>query len=259
MQLPTTTPANDPLVGPDPPDLMTRPRQHHRWTALSFLHWRYPVDEVQTMLPAGLRVDSFDGDAWVGLIPFRLDITLPGVPYVPWVGRFVETNVRTYVRAADGTRGIWFLSLDAQRLGAAVLARAAWSLPYMWSRMSLTHAGNVITYECRRRAPGSNHPMSRVVLELGDEYRADEADDLDHFLTARWTLFSTRRSVPDANRSAPRALAAPARERSRDRRPSRARLRADGPDRCAARALLRRCRRAARRAPPGRGLTNVSP
>jgi uncharacterized protein YqjF (DUF2071 family) len=179
-------------VGPEPPALVAHPWQLHRWSSLSFLHWPAPPEVVQAMLPHGLQVDRFDGDAWVGLVPFHLDITVPGVPYLPWVGRFVETNVRTYVRAADGTHGIWFLSLDAQRLGAAVFARAAWSLPYMWSRMRLTRTGNVVTYECRRRLPGTDHPTSRAVVEIGEAYRADELEPIDHFLTARWTLFSMR-------------------------------------------------------------------
>jgi hypothetical protein len=169
-----------------------RTAQVHRWSSLSFLHWPYAEEVVAPLLPRGLHVDTFDGTAWVGLIPFRLDIRVPGVPFVPWAGRFVETNVRTYVRADDGTRGIWFLSLDAARLGAVVAARAAWSLPYQWSHLGLTPAGDRVTYECRRRWPGTDHPTSRVVLEVGDSYAADELDDLDHFLTAQWVLFTKR-------------------------------------------------------------------
>lgn len=194
---PTTTTSLDraPRVGPQPPEPVGRAFQIHRWTSLSFLHWPYDPDVVQAMLPAGLTVDEHGGTAWVGLIPFRLEIRTPGLPCAPWVGRFVETNVRTYARAADGTRGIWFLSLDAQRFGAVALARAMWSLPYMWSRMRLTREDDVVTYECRRRWPGADHPSSRVVLEVGDACATEALDDLDHFLTARWVLFSTRRNA----------------------------------------------------------------
>ena len=185
-------PAPPGLIGPEPLAAPFRTSQLHRWTSLSFLHWPFAPEVVQPLLPPGLRVDTFDGAAWVGLIPFRLDIRAPGIPYVPWAGRFVETNVRTYVHADDGTRGIWFLSLDAARLGAVTVARATWSLPYQWSRMRLARRGNLITYECRRRWPGVDHPTSRVVLELGSAYEPDELEDLDHFLTARWVLFSPR-------------------------------------------------------------------
>jgi uncharacterized protein len=180
------------VVGPEPPTGGFRAWQHHRWLELTFLHWPYPPEVVAPLLPRGLTVDTFEGRAWVGLVPFHLDVRVPGLPFVPWVARFAETNVRTYVRAADGTRGISFLSLDAARLGAVVAARSAWSLPYQWSRMRLHRAGNVVTYTCRRRWPGADHPTSRVAVEVGAPYAPDELTDLDHFLTARWVLFSTR-------------------------------------------------------------------
>ncbi len=100
----------------------------HRWDTLAFLHWRYEPEVVQALLPPGLRVEVRDGSAWVALVPFVLEVTRPDRPPVPWLSRFAETNVRTYVTADDGSTGVWFLSLDAARL-AAVLARARDVLP----------------------------------------------------------------------------------------------------------------------------------
>lgn len=188
-----------PRFGPEPPVRVTRPTQHHRWRRLTFLHWPVAPDAVAATLPSGLTVDTFEDTAWIGLVLFHLDIRVPGVPYVPWVGRFVETNVRTYVRGPDGTPGIWFLSLDAARLGAVVGARGAWSLPYQWSRMRLSTAGTTTIYECTRRWPQDARrtapPRSRVVVDVGDPCAPDELSDLDHFLTARWTLFSAGRRL----------------------------------------------------------------
>ena len=166
----------------------------HWWDELTFLHWRYPAEQVQALLPQGLQVETFDGDAWVGLVPFYLRVGLPGVPSVPWLSRFAETNVRTYVTSADGTRGIWFFSLDAARLGAVVTARTTYRLPYFWSDMDLDIDGATRTYSCRRRWPGPGRgARSRVVVEVGEPFAPDELDELDHFLTARWALFSAPR------------------------------------------------------------------
>jgi uncharacterized protein YqjF (DUF2071 family) len=188
-----------PRFGPEPPVRVDHPAQHHRWRRLTFLHWPVPADAIAPTLPPGLTVDIHDDTAWIGLVLFHLDIRIPGVPYVPWAGRFVETNVRTYVRGPDGAPGIWFLSLDAARLGAVVAARATWALPYQWSRMRLTTTGTTTTYECARRWPRAagpgGAPRSRVVVDVGDAYAPDELTDLDHFLTARWTLFSAGRTV----------------------------------------------------------------
>ena len=166
----------------------------HWWDELTFLHWRYTADEVQRLLPAGLEVETCDGSAWVGLVPFFLRVGLPVARPVPWLSEFAETNVRTYVRSADGASGIWFFSLDAARLGAVVAARSTYRLPYFWSRMRLHHDGDAIRYECRRRWPGPRGATSRVAIDIGDPFEPPELSGLDHFLTARWALFSAPRS-----------------------------------------------------------------
>jgi uncharacterized protein YqjF (DUF2071 family) len=160
------------------------------WDELTFLHWRFDPDAVQRLLPEGLTVQTFDDSAWVGLVPFFLRVGLPGVPSVPWVSRFAETNVRTYVTSADGSEGIWFFSLDAARLGAVLVARATYRIPYFWSDLSIERSGSRIAYRCRRRWPGPRGARSSVVVDVGEQYAADELGELDHFLTARWMLFS---------------------------------------------------------------------
>ena len=166
----------------------------HGWDELTFLHWSFVPDAVQRLLPPGLTVQTFEGKAWVGLVPFFLRVGLPGVPSVPWLSRFAETNVRTYVTGADGSQGIWFFSLDAARLGAVVVARATYRLPYFWSRMSIERSGSTISYRSTRRWPGPRGARSEVVIEIGDRFDPSELAELDHFLTARWSLFSAPRS-----------------------------------------------------------------
>ena len=173
----------------------------HWWDELTFLHWRYDADAVQRLLPRGLTVETMDGSAWVGLVPFFLRVGLPGVPSVPWLTRFAETNVRTYVTSTDGARGIWFFSLDAARLGAVLTARATYRIPYFWSKMSIEHTASRVEYGCRRRWPGPRRACSNVVIDIGDRYEPHELTELDHFLTARWSLYSAPRS------GLPRALA----------------------------------------------------
>ena len=163
------------------------------WDTLTFLHWRFDAEVVQERLPSGLTVETFDGSAWVGLVPFFLRVGPPRGPSLPWMSRFPETNVRTYVRGADGSRGVWFFSLDAARLGAVVVARATYRLPYFWSQMAVECAGARITYRCRRRWPEPSGATSVAVVEIGERFAADELAELDHFLTARWSLFAVSR------------------------------------------------------------------
>src|SRR5262249_59243475 len=82
----------------DCPLTVRRPVMVQRWETVAFLHWRYPADVVQSLLPHGLTVEAYAGDVSVGLLPFTMRVSLPCVPSPPWLGQFCETNVRTYVR-----------------------------------------------------------------------------------------------------------------------------------------------------------------
>jgi uncharacterized protein YqjF (DUF2071 family) len=190
------------LVGPEPGPVDTtapgpwcplevrRPCMVHRWDNLTFLHWRFAPAVVQRLLPSGLEIETFRGAAWVGLVPFEMEVRPPGTPAAPWMSHFPETNVRTYVRATDGTSGVWFLSLDAARLAAVITARSGFDLPYYWSKMAVTTVGSIVSYQSRRRWPGPTGARCEVAVEVGDRFAPQELTDLEHWLTARWRLYS---------------------------------------------------------------------
>ncbi|MBU3703499.1 MAG: DUF2071 domain-containing protein [Ilumatobacteraceae bacterium] len=157
-----------------------------QWRDLAYIHWRYDPAVVQGLLPPGLEVDTFDGAAWVGLIPFSMrGIGVPRLPAVPYFGSFPEINVRTYVRR-DGIPGVWFFSLDVNRLIPAVVARTTYLLPYCWGRASNRIDGGVLRSDVERRWPV--RARSHTVVRIGEPI--DEPDDLSVFLSARWGLYS---------------------------------------------------------------------
>jgi uncharacterized protein YqjF (DUF2071 family) len=159
------------------------------WDYLTFLHWRVEPAVIQRLLPPGLRPDVCHGAAWVGLVPFVMRIRIGPLPPLPYWTIFPETNVRTYVLGPDGRPGVWFLSLDVPRLVAALTARLTYRLPYMWSRMRVDSAA-CITYECQRRWPGDRRARSHLVIRPGERIPSRELSELDHFLTARWGLWT---------------------------------------------------------------------
>jgi uncharacterized protein YqjF (DUF2071 family) len=161
------------------------------WRVLTFLHWRYPPATVQELLPPGVKIETCDGDAWVSLVPFLMDeVHAAGLPALPWLSRFPETNVRTYVRGPDGRTGIWFFSLDAARLPAVVAGRAGFGLAYHWSAMSVRHTADAVAYHSRRRWPGPAGAYCDAQVELGDPIAGRDLGELDYFLTARFRLYS---------------------------------------------------------------------
>ena len=156
---------------------------------MTFLHWPYRPEVVQRLVPADLEVETLDGQAWIGLLAFRMeDVRPPGLPALPWASRFPETNVRTYVRGPDGQSAIWFFSLDASRLGAVVVARATYWLRYFWSDMAVEVEARRVHYRARRRWPGPRGAHCRATVELGASFDDRELDGLDYFLTARHVL-----------------------------------------------------------------------
>lgn len=181
-----------PVTCPDPVRLAVMRQQ---WLDLAYVHWRYDPAAVQMLLPDGLTVDTFDGSAWVGLIPFSMrGIGLGRGPAVPYLGTFAEVNVRTYV-VADGRPGVWFFSLDVDRLLPALVARATYRLPYCWGRTLHVRDGDTLTTVVRRRWP-ERISDSLLTVRMGDPIAPADVDELDVFLTARWGLYSaTRRGV----------------------------------------------------------------
>jgi uncharacterized protein len=160
------------------------------WEDLLFAHWRVPADELRHYVPEQLEIEEHDGSAWLGVVPFRLtNLRARGLLPLPRISSFLELNVRTCVRGADGKPGVWFISLDAASRLAVEAARRAYKLPYFHARMSATSDGGWIAYECARIAePG------RV---FSGRYRAAGAassakpGSLESFLIERYCLYST--------------------------------------------------------------------
>jgi uncharacterized protein YqjF (DUF2071 family) len=173
-----------------PPEPVDRAVMVQLWESLAFLHWPYESTDVQRLLPRRLSVDTFDGMAWVGLVPFRLTVRAPLLPRAPWATRFPEINVRTYVRGPDGRRGIFFLSLEAARLGAVMAARRWYRLPYMWARMGIEASGDEVRYRSLRRWPGFRWPSTDIRVKVGDAIDPAAVSALERFLVARWRLYT---------------------------------------------------------------------
>ena len=155
------------------------------WSDLVFIHWRYPAETVQALLPEGVEIEQFDGTAWVGLIPFHMnDLGFPLVHPLPHVGSFPEVNVRTYVRCGDFS-GVWFFSLDINKILPTLTARAVYEIPYCYGSVSHKKVGDFVATTVARKWPGPKAASSIVI-----ETREPTDGDLERFLTARWGLIT---------------------------------------------------------------------
>lgn len=174
---------------PDAPSAGTQ-----RWRELLFVHWSFRPEVVRKLVPASFELDLWQGRAWVGLVPFRMEATRPA-----WLPRrtgldFLETNLRTYVHR-NGKPGVYFFSLEASSWLAVRAARLAWSLPYFHATMSATRTGNRVHYRSSRR--GADAKLD-VTYEIGDALGPSVIGSLQHFLLERYLLFVERRGAPRA-------------------------------------------------------------
>jgi uncharacterized protein len=157
------------------------------WRRLTFLHWPFDPDLIRAHIPPALQLDTFEGAAWIGLVPFEIHDT-PGIPHFP------ETNLRTYVIGPDGIPAVWFFSLEAASLAAVLGARIGYHLPYFWAKMRVdSENGGAIHYQSKRLWPHDRAAVSDIVIQPGEPLTPIELSPLDHFLTARFRLYSFAR------------------------------------------------------------------
>jgi uncharacterized protein YqjF (DUF2071 family) len=174
------------------------------WHELLFMHWAVPVEALRPHVPRTLDLDTFDGRAWIGVVPFRMTGVRPRfVPPIAGISAFPELNVRTYVVPAGSREkpGVWFFSLDATNPLAVRAARWSYYLPYYDARISCAADGGentpTVRYSSRRTHKGA--PAAELDMEYrptGKPFNA-ERGTLDYFLTERYCLYSAdARGVP---------------------------------------------------------------
>ena len=162
-------------------------RWRQSWLDLAFIHYRADAEQIGTLLPSGLRLQEFDGSAWIGLVPFRMaGVTRRPLPDIPRFSSFPELNLRTYVEF-EGKPGVWFFSLDADSWPVVFGGRRIYGLPYFsasmqqrlragWFSFSSIRRSGEATFEARYR------PFGEVFFPpLGT---------FEHWATERYCLYS---------------------------------------------------------------------
>jgi uncharacterized protein YqjF (DUF2071 family) len=160
------------------------------WHNLLFAHWQIDAAELRPHIPSQLGIDTFEGKAWLGVVPFRMSgVRLRWTPVLPWLSAFPELNVRTYV-TAQGKPGVWFFSLDATRALAVAAARLFFHLPYFRARMMCDEDKSWIQYRSDRAHPGApGASFAGRYRPIGECFKP-QAGTLAHFLTERYCLYA---------------------------------------------------------------------
>jgi uncharacterized protein len=165
-------------VTPEAPILPWPRMFRQRWLNLSFLHWAVEPASIAHLYPAGTEPDTFEGSSFVGVVPFQMSL----------YGTFLETNIRLYSVDATGRRGVYFLSLDTNRLAMVAAGRCAFGVPYRWAGMAYRENADRRVYTSTLRWPAVT-ASSSIEVRVADSLTCGP---LEHFLTARWGAHTVR-------------------------------------------------------------------
>ncbi len=166
-----------------------------QWTDLLFAHWPVSVSQLADLVPRGYSIDTFDGTAWLGVVPFRMErVRLRGFPATPGGDVFPEANVRTYVRdEKTGHHGVYFFSLDASNPFAVIGARLWFHLPYYFASMNITGDAAMCRYQSRRLFTRKLAELRVNYNSTGDRLPQSKPGSIEYFLTERYALFTHSR------------------------------------------------------------------
>jgi len=153
---------------------------YQEWNTAVFLHWRVNAVQLRALLPKGLELDLFDGDAWVSVVAFTMERIRPRwLPAFPPISDFNELNVRTYVLSGQKA-GVYFLSIEAANKVSCWLAGRLSVLPYRFAHITRSNG-----------AFRSNDPITRDSIDLSYSFteQAVVKTPLDRWLTERYALY----------------------------------------------------------------------
>jgi hypothetical protein len=164
------------------------------WHDLLFAHWPIAYESLRRLVPPQLPLDQFDGQCWVGVVPFWMSgVRARGMPAIPGLSRFPELNIRTYV-TYGGKPGVYFFSLDAGNRMAVWGARAFYHLPYFFADMKSENVGSEIEYHSLRRGAQAEF-RGRYGPGAPVEFR--QPGSLEYWLCERYCLYTVHREKVD--------------------------------------------------------------
>ena len=156
------------------------------WQQLLFAHYPIEPELITPFIPPGLKLDTYDGQAWISIVPFQMGFRMR---YSPFEHRFDELNVRTYV-SHGGKAGVFFFSLDASDLFTVIGARLTFSLPYYLAKMNMRKAADQLVFSSQRQgSPSGQYHFDATYQPVSEVYHATP-HTLDHWLAERYCLYS---------------------------------------------------------------------
>lgn len=155
-------------------------KYYQEWNNALFLHWEIAPQLLRPYIPKEFTLDLFDGEAWISIVAFSMqNIRIRNTPPFPPISNFGEINIRTYIKYKNQA-GVYFLSMEAEKMFSVFLSKKLSDLPYEHSQMSLKHT----TYQSVNNKSNNNFKVNFEVLD-----NIKHPNKIDLWLTERYALF----------------------------------------------------------------------
>lgn len=153
---------------------------YQEWNRVLFFHWEVPIEILDKLVPKELKIDTFNGKAYISIVPFTMENIRPKyLPAIGFISNFHEINVRTYVEN-NGKKGVYFLNIEAEKFLSAFVSKQLSGLPY--EKATIKRTAN--SYQ-------SNNPSKGFHLSV--DFTIDQPihnkSNLDKWLTERYCLY----------------------------------------------------------------------
>lgn len=158
------------------------------WHDVYFIHRPITMEDLRPFVPPELEIDTFEGMAWISFVYFQTkNMQTRGKVPIPWGRSFLELNTRTYVKY-KGNVGVYFFSLDVNKLPMAKISAAGGFLPFRYANITSKMEQQGITIQNRFEQAGLDIEVLRASIEV-------EADPIsrtpfEYWITERHFLWT---------------------------------------------------------------------
>lgn len=155
-------------------------KYYQQWDSTFFLHYKIPQEVLWELLPKGLLLDTYQGQAWASVVGFTIkNMRLKFLPPLPYLSDFHEINLRTYV-VRDGIPGIYFITIEAGKFINALISRELTGLKYKPAKIKKK------SNYCSLTKSREGNLLNLKYLSL---YSISEKTELDKWLTERYCAY----------------------------------------------------------------------
>lgn len=156
------------------------------WENIFFVHWRISPDQIKPYIPMPLKVDTFNGFAWISAVCFQASQSQMRTLPIDLINPVFQLNIRTYVTLQDTEEpGVYFFRLLLNNKMAVKGANVVFHLPFSYANANFSSEENEFIYHTYEKSK----PQFHARFEVQNIY---DDSPLAQFLTERYCIWNKK-------------------------------------------------------------------